>query len=129
MLLTSREQPRVLTRLQAETSPVHSLAIGGLGAAVGGELLVARGLVGLDSSTAALVERYSGNPLALGLIAEAIHEVFGGDIDAFLAEAAPIFDDIRDVLDQQFARLTPPERDLLLWLAVAREPLSEAALL
>ncbi|MCB0125053.1 MAG: pentapeptide repeat-containing protein, partial [Caldilineaceae bacterium] len=68
------------------------------------------------------------NPLALMLIAETIADLFGGDVTAFLAEAAPIFDDIRDVLDQQYARLAPLERDLLLTLAIERLPLNEATL-
>jgi WD40 repeat protein/DNA-binding SARP family transcriptional activator len=128
LLITSREQPRELTRLDVDDAPVRSLALAGLAPAVGGELLIARGLSGADPSLAALVERYSGNPLALKLVAEAIQDMFAGDIDSFLGDEAPIFDDIRDVLDQQVARLVPLERDILLWLAIAREPLTEAQL-
>lgn len=128
LVITSREQPHELARLEADTPLARSLALAGLGLEVGGELLSARGLSGLDASSAALVQRYSGNPLALKLVAEAIRDLFDGDIDAFLGDDAPIFDDIRDVLDQQFARLAPLERDLLLWLAIAREPLPEAQL-
>ena len=128
LLLTSREQPRELARLEAETPLVRALALPGLDAVVGSELLTDRGLLGLDASTAALVARYSGNPLALKLVAEAIQDLFDGDIDAFLGDEAPIFDDIRDVLDQQFARLAPLERDILLWLAIEREPITEAYL-
>ncbi|MCB0083411.1 MAG: hypothetical protein KDE47_20860, partial [Caldilineaceae bacterium] len=41
---------------------------------------------------------------------------------AFLQEEQTLFvDDIRHVLDQQFARLSPPEKDILLWLAIERE--------
>jgi hypothetical protein len=54
--------------------------------------------------------------------------VYAGDIDAFIGDQALIFDDIRDVLDQQFARLGALERAILLWLAIEREPLSEAQL-
>ncbi|MEZ4732254.1 MAG: pentapeptide repeat-containing protein [Caldilineaceae bacterium] len=71
-----------------------------------------------------LVARYSGNPLALKLIAETIQDFYASDIDAFLAENPLIFDDIRHVLDQQFQRLSALERVLLFWLAIAREPLS-----
>jgi WD40 repeat protein/DNA-binding SARP family transcriptional activator len=128
LLITSREQPRELARLEADTPLVRAMPLAGLDMAVGGELLSARGLIGPGASAAALVERYSGNPLALNLVAEAIQDVFDGDIAAFLGDEAPIFDDIRDVLDQQFARLAPLERDLLLWLAIAREPLAEPQL-
>ncbi len=52
-----------------------------------------------------VVERYSGNPLALMLVADTIHDLFAGDADAFLHEDAAIFDDINDVLDQQSSGL------------------------
>ncbi|MCB0080241.1 MAG: pentapeptide repeat-containing protein, partial [Caldilineaceae bacterium] len=66
--------------------------------------------------------RYSGNPLALKLVADTVDELFGGDIDEFLQENTVVFDDIRTVLDQQFARLSALEQELLFWLAVEREP-------
>jgi WD40 repeat protein/DNA-binding SARP family transcriptional activator len=128
LLITSREQPRELARLESETQLVRALPLAGLDSGVGGELLIARGLTGPGASTAALVERYSGNPLALKLVAEAIRDFFAGDIDAFMGDEVLIFDDIRDLLDQQFARLAPLERDILLWLAIEREPITEALL-
>jgi hypothetical protein len=44
------------------------------------------------------------------------------------ATSPAIFDDIRDVLDQQFARLSALERELLVWLAIEREPTTIPAL-
>ncbi len=46
----------------------------------------------------------------------------------FLQAETLVFDDIRDVLDQQFARLTPLERELMIWLAIVREPVTYKAL-
>ena len=51
-----------------------------------------------------LVQRYSGNPLALKLVARTIQELFDGDMAAFLGDEAImaeglIFDDIRMVLE------------------------------
>ena len=128
LLVTSREQPRELARLETETPLVRALPLAGLDSGVGGALLTARGLIGPGASTAALVARYSGNPLALKLVAETIQDFFAGDIDAFLGDEVLIFDDIRDLLDQQFARLAALERDILLWLAIEREPMIEAQL-
>ena len=65
-----------------------------------------------------LIERYSGNPLALKLVADTVDNIFGGDITEFLADDALIFDDIRTVLDQHFARLTDLEQQILFWLAI-----------
>jgi hypothetical protein len=74
------------------------------------------------------VRRYSGHPLALKFVAETVHELFGGEIGDFLHEEAPIFDDIRSVLDQQFARLSALEQDILFWLTIEREAISASAL-
>src|SRR5262249_53952077 len=56
------------------------------------------------------------------LVAQTVQELFAGDIGAFLAAEAPIFDDIRMVLDQQYARLSALEQQILVWLAIEREP-------
>ena len=128
LLLTSREKPREVARLEVETPLVRSLSLLGLDVATGHQLLAARGLRGSAVSTATLVQRYSGNPLALKLVAYTVAEMFAGDVAAFLANETLIFADIRDLLDQQFGRLAPVEQTLLLWLAIAREPATEAAL-
>jgi hypothetical protein len=56
-----------------------------------------------------VIARYSGNPLALQIVAETVKDVFGGGLASFMCEEALIFDDIRDVLDQQWSRLTALE--------------------
>ena len=78
-------------------------------------------LIGSDQSWLTLIDRYSGNPLALKLVAETIREIFSGDIAAFLAEETAIFGGIRELLAQQFERLSPLEQSLMYWLAVERE--------
>jgi DNA-binding SARP family transcriptional activator len=117
LLLTSREQPKGLDRLGNGTPAVHSLRLMGLVADSGQELLQACGLSGPQEKMADLAARYSGNPLALELIARTVQELFNGDIAAFLRTGTPIFDDLRDLLDQQFARLSALEREILTWLA------------
>jgi WD40 repeat protein/DNA-binding SARP family transcriptional activator len=124
VLLTSRERPQGLARLEEDTPLVRLLRLDGLDAAAATELLVARGLATIESSADRLVQRYSGNPLALRLVSQTVREVFDGDIHAFLAADTLIFDDIGAVLEQQVARLAPLERELLIWLAILREPTS-----
>ncbi len=87
-----------------DTPLVRALPLGGLDVAAGQALLTARGIPGTDMDATTLIERYSGNPLALKLVAQTVQDLFGNDIASFLATEAPIFDDIRTVLDQQFAR-------------------------
>ncbi|MCX6046460.1 MAG: NACHT domain-containing protein [Chloroflexi bacterium] len=128
LLLTSRERPQDLTHLEEDTATVRFLTLAGLSINAGQAKLQARGVVGAPADLAALVQHYSGNPLALKLVAETIQNIFAGNIAAFLQAETLVFDDIRDVLDQQFARLAPLEHELLVWLAIVREPTSFDAL-
>lgn len=121
LLLTSREHPLGLERLEGADAPVRMLQLAGLDAEAGRSILRERGL-GEQAVQSVLIERYSGNALALKLVAATIHDLFASNVAAFLRDETPIFDDIRDVLDQQFARLPALERELLVWLAIEREP-------
>jgi WD40 repeat protein/DNA-binding MarR family transcriptional regulator len=125
LILTSREKPKELIPLEGEALPVRSLLLPGLTGTAGQEILKAKGaLSGSDAEWASLVDRYAGNPLALKMVATTIRELFDGDIAEFLEHGTAVFDDIRALLDQQFERLTPLERKVMFWLAIAREPVS-----
>jgi hypothetical protein len=127
LLLTSREQPYALLRSgrQTQTSGrVQVLSLTGLDQQAGQLLLQNNGLHASAAETAQLVENYSGNPLALQIVAATIADFFGGDVAAFQQEEGQIFDGMRLVLDQQFARLSPLEREILVWLAIEREPIT-----
>jgi WD40 repeat protein/DNA-binding SARP family transcriptional activator len=124
LVLTSRERPLELARLERESPLVRALQLAGVAEEDGWAIVQEQGLTGSATNHSTLVERYSGNPLALKLVAQTIHELFAGNIGAFLRDEMPIFDDIRDVLDQQFVRLSPLERELLSWLAIEREAVS-----
>ncbi|MEZ4663857.1 MAG: BTAD domain-containing putative transcriptional regulator [Caldilineaceae bacterium] len=123
LLLTSRECPHEVARLERDRHLVRALHLSGLDTDAGREILQDRGLVATAAQVQLLMQRYSGNPLALKLIVETVQD-FYGDLSAFLAEGTLIFDDIHDVLDQQFARVSDLERILLLWLAIEREAFS-----
>src|SRR5205823_62139 len=58
---------------------------------------------------------------ALKIVAQAVSDLFSGEIDRFLEEGELIFNGIRPVLRQQVGRLSPLEHLLLTWLAVLRE--------
>lgn len=128
LLLTSREAPQDVTRLERIMPLVRMLPLAGLPHAAGHALLQMQGLQGASAATQAIIDHYSGNPLALLLVADTIQELFDGDVTLFLNTEDLIFDDIRAVLDQQFARLSPLEREILLWLAIEREPVSAQTL-
>src|SRR5205085_4669527 len=47
-----------------------------------------------------------------------------GAIDQFLSEGMTVFGSIAELLDEQWARLSPLEQSVLCWLAIVREPVS-----
>ncbi len=124
LMLTSREKPREVALLEGETGPVRSYRLEGLLPQDGEKILKDKGLQATGPAWNALLEQYAGNPLALKLVSQFIYEVFNGDVTTFLKEGITVFSDIRDVLDQQFERLSSLEEELMYWLAVEREPRS-----
>jgi WD40 repeat protein/transcriptional regulator with XRE-family HTH domain len=121
LILTSREKPKEVALLEGKNSPVRSLYLSGLRSEAGQQMLQDKGLIGSDAHWLTLVERYSGNPLALKVVAESIQEVFERNIARFLQEDVIAFGDINDLLDQQFHRLSALEREIMYWLAIERE--------
>src|SRR5260370_38386411 len=91
--------------------------------------LQGRTLFGPEAGWKTLIGHYAGNPLALKLVAGTIEEVFGGSILTFLQQGGTLLGDMRDLLDQQFERLSAMERGLLYWLAMEREAVAPETLL
>ncbi len=121
VLLTSREKPKEIEPLEGTRSPVRSLRLVGMEDQAAKALLSDKELRGTPAAWQRLVASYAGNPLALKIVAQAVSDLFGGDLDRFLPEGELIFNGVRSVLRQQVGRLTPLEHLLLTWLAVLRE--------
>ncbi|UBF24542.1 hypothetical protein K9N68_23015 [Kovacikia minuta CCNUW1] len=128
VLLTSREKPKEVARMEGEANPVRSRKLAGLGELGGQEIFVAKGnFSGSEGDWGTLIRRYAGNPLALKVVATRVLEVFEGEITQFLGhlgQDSPVFGDIRDVLDQQFQRLSDLERTIIHRLATHPEPIA-----
>lgn len=124
LLLTSRELPLAVEQLARQRQRVRSYALQGLAPRAGCRILEQGALPTKDAAAEMLVQHYGGNPLALKLVAETIKDFYAGDIEAFLTEETPLFADIRNVLDQQWARLSALEEEMLYWLAIVREPVT-----
>jgi len=129
LLLTSREKPGELVPLEGSRAPVRSLRLEGLDVLAGQQLLEERGLVGSAQDRERLIERYGGNPLALKIVAGTIVELFGGEIAPFLEQGEVVFGGVRELLAEQFARLSAVEQTVLYWLAILREPVTIEELL
>jgi WD40 repeat protein len=121
LLLASREKPKEVALLEGSGSPIRSLLLSGVGQVEGQQILKKKGLSGSDEVWAEFVRLYSGNPLALKVVAATIREVFNGDIVGFLRKGNVVFGDIYDTLDQQFHRLTQLEQEIMYWLGIGRE--------
>ncbi|OKH43233.1 hypothetical protein NIES2101_31080 [Calothrix sp. HK-06] len=121
LLLTSREKPKGLSFKEGINLPVRSFKLSGLKFEEGYLILKEKGFAISSDQSRALVEHYSGNPLALKIVATTIKELFNEDVDLFLAQGIVVFGDIFDLLEQQFNRLSILETQIMYWLAINRE--------
>jgi WD40 repeat protein/transcriptional regulator with XRE-family HTH domain len=128
LLITSREKPQEMALMEGAQALVRSLPLSGLTSDDGRVLFQQKGVfTGSEAEWQTLVDHYGGNPLALKLVASAIQDLFNGSITEvmpYLSQGLAVFEDIRDVLDRQFDRLSEAEQRILFWFAIYREPVS-----
>jgi WD40 repeat protein len=120
LLLTSREKPTNIAYLAADDRPSRISTLAGLDRASSDRLFNEKALSASPVGRARLVHIYNGNPLALKIVATTVEELFDRDIDSFLAEETFIFDEIRQLFDRQFERLSEQERLVMYWLTIER---------
>lgn len=124
VLLTSREKASELAPFEGSRTPVRTMYLGELDAAASESLLQEQEVTGSAAELERLVGRYSGNPLALKIVAPTIAGLFGGEIEVFLEQGEAIFGGVRQLLQEQFARLSAVETSIMFWLAILREPVT-----
>lgn len=111
---------------EGQERSARTLLLKGLNPEAGRELFHYKGiLAGTESEWSRLVAHYRGNPLALKLVAAATQELFNGRITEvlnYVQQGLAVFDDIRDLLQRQFDRLSEMEQEMIVWLAINREP-------
>ena len=125
VVITSREKPRVVAQLEGKNRAVRSLELGGLPLDAGQKIFQEQGkFTATPQQWQQAIGHYAGNPLALKLVAVGVQEYLGGSISAlldYMGQGILVFDDIRDLLERQFSRLTELETQVMYWLAVHRE--------
>ncbi len=130
LLLTSREKPREMALMEGAQMLVRSLPLSGLTPDDGRAIFRQKGaFTGSEAEWQTLIHHYGGNPLALKLVAAAIQDLFNGSITEvlpYLSQGLAVFEDIRDLLERQFDRLSEAEQKTLSWVAILREPASIA---
>jgi WD40 repeat protein len=140
LLLTSREKPQNISGLAGISKPVRFFELGGLDYIEGKKIFESIGDFSetTDEEWQKLINYYNGNPLALGLVARHIKDVYNSNISTFIKTEKFIFgkpllkvakatkerDDIRKLLDWYFFRLPEEEKEVMYWLAINREPIS-----
>ena len=129
LLLTSREKPIDLVLLEGSQAPVRALRLARLDVNACEHLLAEKDVTGSTADYAQLVDAYTGNPLALKIVAQTIVDLFNGQIAPFLEQSEVVFGGVRELLNEQYARLADLERTLLCWLAILRESVSIVELL
>jgi len=125
LLITSREIPRLMG---VEGSHIHSLQLNGLSLPEGQQACSHyRNVTGSQAEWRSLIERCDGNPLILKTAVAYIQDYFEGQIPdylQYLKQGRLLFSDLRDLLSQQFERLSPVEKELAYCLALHPKPIS-----
>lgn len=127
LLLTSREKPREIALLEGEKLPIRSLQIKGLSTTEITKIFKLKGsFSALEWEWESLGQYYGGNPLLLKMVATKIQELFNGSVSDFLMlqDLDLNYDDVRDILEEQFNRCSDLEKEVMYWLVINREAIS-----
>jgi len=124
VLLTTREKPRELARLEGNPQAIRLLDLKGLELKEVQGMLRGFDLTGSNDVWTRFINLYSKNPLALRLASQLVREIFQGDLTTFLKQDALLVGDVVQLIEQQFERASPLEQEILYWLAIEREKTS-----
>ena len=128
LLLIGWEQPREVTQVKNQNTPIRTLQLKGLDIAAGREILRDYGLAESDNSET-LIHRYQGNPLWLKSVATLIQDLGGGVTELLPNDTILLPEDLKDVLHQQFDRLSELEKQVICLLARESQPVDRTKLL
>lgn len=120
-LVTSREKPRDIALMAGANLPVRTFQLGGLNLEAGIKLFQVKGQWGSKLEQEYIVRLYANNPQLIKIVVTTIQDVFAGDVTEFLAAGAVVFGEIRELLDQQFTRLSLLEKQVMYGLASKTE--------
>ncbi|MEP6489424.1 NB-ARC domain-containing protein [Microcoleus vaginatus GB2-A3] len=127
-LLIGWEQPREVTQVKSQNTSIRTLQLKGLDIAAGREILRDYGLEESDNSET-LIHRYQGNPLWLKSVANLIQDLGGGVTELLPNDTILLPEDLKDVLQQQFDRLSELEKQIISLLAKESQRINRTKLL
>ena len=128
LMLIGWEQPREVTQVKNQNTSIRTLQLKGLDIAAAREILRDYGLEESDNSET-LIHRYQGNPLSLKSVANLIQDLGGGVTELLPNDTILLPEDLKDVLQQQFDRLSELEKQVISLLAKESQPINRAKLL
>jgi len=124
IVVNGRESPKSLDRLCGLKAPARLLELQGLDQASSKKIILDQGDLKGEGAIETLIRYYAGNPLALQLAAKYIASVHFGNVEQFIASEDGVFGDIKELLDWHYDRLSDREKELMLCLALNREPMT-----
>ncbi|HEY9852481.1 MAG TPA: hypothetical protein V6D28_23620 [Leptolyngbyaceae cyanobacterium] len=127
-VLIGWEQPRDIGKSETENTPIRILQLTGLNTDAGWEILRDKGLAEMENFSA-LIHSYQGNPLWLKSVATLIKELGGCVTELLTNDTILLPEDLKDVLDEQFNRLSEIEKQLLFLLAKESDAINLTQLL
>ncbi|MEG5016979.1 MULTISPECIES: NB-ARC domain-containing protein [unclassified Microcoleus] len=127
-MLIGWEQLREVTQVKNQNTSIRTLQVKGLDIAAAREILRDYGLEESDNSET-LIHRYQGNPLWLKSVATLIQDLGGGVTELLPNDTILLPEDLKDVLQQQFDRLSELEKQVISLLAKESQPINRAKLL
>ncbi|MCT7979674.1 NB-ARC domain-containing protein [Laspinema olomoucense] len=128
LLLTSREPSQSMPYLEQENLTTHLFTVQGLEPAAARQILQDNQLKNPEDWHK-LIELYRANPLALMTIGPLIKYYFNGKVSTFIQKNTVVVDDaLQEVLKQQWETVSEGEQQIMYGLAIARKPISVAAL-
>ncbi len=128
IVLISREKPREVELIEGERLPVRSLKLCGFQEPEGRAIFEKKGSFSSDEKEwKLLMQLYAGNPLFLKIVASVVENLFDSNLGEFInlcKQGWLVFDEIYNLLNCQFNRLSDLEKSVMYWLAINREPVS-----
>ncbi|WP_254568418.1 NB-ARC domain-containing protein [Oscillatoria sp. HE19RPO] len=122
-LLIGWEQPRELTQITCENSPIQTLQLMGLDVESTVQIFKDDGLREIDHYSM-LIQGYQGNPFWLKSVANIIQDLGISIPDLLQNDTLFLAEDLKDVLEQQLSRLSAQENVVMSLLAKEIEPIN-----
>lgn len=113
VVITSRETPHGLAFKDNQSFPVSSLSLSGFTVEDGLAFLQAMNLSATQQDLEKLLWCYSANPYALSVVSKTITNIFNGSVADFLSKNMIIYGEIRQLIEQQFERLSKFEKNVI----------------